>query len=101
MYIVLHLLGDHCQMRRFVKLVSSASVFMRVVVFHRKTRILSCAKKRPCSESLCLQLGNFGKAVAVVVISVTITALSVNKNTRLVIVGDNRSIQGRIVVKRA
>ena len=99
-YVMLHLLGDHGKMCGLIELISSATVFMRVMIFQRQSRVGRRTHECAGTEGLGLQLRHFRVSVSVMVVSVAIPALTVNKDSRLIVVGDDRGIQRRVIVER-
>ena len=101
MYIMFHLLCNHGKMSGLIELITSTTVFVSVMIFQCQARIGRRAHECAGTKSLRLQLRHLCVAVSVMVVAISISALTIDENSRLVIIGHNRGIQGRIIVERS
>ena len=69
-----------------------------MVVLRRDARIGARAEERPHAHRLAVDDGHFGEAVAVVVVARTVAALAEDAKPRTAALGDERSIEHRVVV---
>ena len=92
------LLGDLRLVGRPVEHVAPAAEFVDMVVLRRDARIGARTEERTHAHRLAVDDGHFGEAVAVVVVARTVAALAEDAKPRPAALGDERSIEHRIVV---
>ena len=96
--VVIGLLGDVGFVRRQVEPVSAAAELVDAVVFERQLRVVARAQVGAHAEHLIAQVGQFGVAVAVVVVARTVAVLPVDVDARLAVVAYQRGVDRRVVV---
>ena len=101
MDVMVGLLAHHCLVRLPVKLVAAAAELVRAVVFESHLSLLGGPHKGTEAQGLRLQLRYLGKAVAVVVISVSHAVLPEYKHAHAVVGAHHRGIERSVVVEGA
>ena len=99
--LVIGLLRDVRLMRGLIHQVTSPAELADVVVFKGQLGIVAGLQIRAKTQGLRLQFTQLRVAIPVIIVGRSMTSLSKQVNARLVVVGHQRGIEGRVVIRSA
>ena len=85
---VVHLLCDHRLVRRELKVVTTTTELLEMVILRSHLTVDTCLEISSHSEGLSVHLGELCEAVTIVVISVLLSVLTKDCDSHLVVVSD-------------
>ena len=97
---MLCLLCDICLVRSLVEFVTATTELMDAMILEAQLGVRTETEVGVEAERLVVQLWQLGVAIAIIVITLTSASLSISINARLVVVGYQRDIARRHIIKR-
>ena len=97
--VMIKLFGDVCFVCRNVQMVSAAAKFIQSVILPREFGVVGEANERAETDCPIDEFRQFCVSVAVAVVTVSLSALSVNIESGFIVIGNDRAVHRRIVFK--